>query len=569
MGLKSQSYITGILITVLMLPCFSSCRDDPENPVAVDEDYAIAIQKPQAGSVFLAAAGMEVQWSAVEGYKSPVVLVIEFREMDTASTWQTLATVPFDDGKKELSLPAQFPERFILRLRGLDDECRADVSPLFAANMAVSLSEPAAEQRFLDGATVHIGWTLHFPEQTDPIAFDTGSVLLEYASPAESQTWHNIGEYPATQRAVEWELPNEVQSTFALRMTSSHLAGYETVSPLYRDLLELSLLTPENGKTYDLDEPVRIRWDANPDLGPGDSLSVHSRFLAGGWQSVAIGKFPYSMGGTEWYLPDDIPRKYEIVIRHEDSGSEAEARFDVGRIRLLNFPPATGLRRGSVIDLEVAFEWSVKLVTPQYQYALSVDGGATWPYSGGIENILVDFPVSDRCVVRVTDDRSPLEDTSAVFSIVEDLTPASLLQVGRQYDYACGVVEWRVIAGGTYRQYRDKPDISMIVDRREIEGDRAVYYTRYWLEGASDTATTIIDETLSGLHPMRSREPLGEPSLPFDGAGIIASFDSQVDSLAYRSDDNRIVVSRQRGLVSMVYFLGGYPMTDEYRFELK
>jgi hypothetical protein len=137
-----------------------------------------------------------------------------------------------------------------------------------------------------------------------------------------------------------------------------------------------------------------------------------------------------------------------VRIEHEETGVSAESTFETAILRLENFPPNPIIGRGSLLEIGYAKAYSGDSPNTPPTYLLSTDGGQSWPFSGGLEKQFVTFPASDDCLLRLTHPDIPFEDTSATFTVVDDLETIPYLRVGQEYVYQTILVEWQRQAGG-------------------------------------------------------------------------------------------------------------------------
>ncbi|MDT8323081.1 MAG: hypothetical protein RRA94_03135 [Bacteroidota bacterium] len=532
-------------------------------------EYDIALLSPMAYDVFLAGSTIQVHWVPREGYRAPDSVVIELRAYGGTEVVISSRPIPFNDGAVQYTLPDDVPERFFLRVRGSKHECADYVSPLFASFISVELTSPATNTTFLRGETVPIRWSLHFPADSVQLpSYDTGTVRIEYRLLSPPGEWTHVAEVRATHGAYDWKLPDQVTSTFELRAKSNHQSDWVSVGPIQFQKYDLLLLSPKQGEVYPLGRTLPVRWSSSTSIPDQEKITVYSYHYYGGGHLEKVGSYPYSDGGIDWMLPADVPLRWKIRIIHEASGAQAEVSIESAELKLLHFPSGGTLPRGSVLDLEATFRHSLYTANPP-THLLSTDGGRTWPYSGGMNALLVDYPVSNDCRLRLVQEDISFEDTSATFAITESLETIPFLRVGEQYSYKCTLVEWRVVAGGTVRIPRDLPGVHISVQDREVIGNKAVYHILCWQEGQTDNIPATVEETLADLHPVRGDRRGRAFPIPFDYPGLFVNLDSGTQRFAYTRDRSKVVISRDRGLESFTYYSGSYPAMDEYIFVLR
>lgn len=429
-----------------------------------------------------------------------------------------------------------------------------------ARTRSLRLLSPVAGQRVLAGDTIAVAWEIVL-SKTDARGGvkDSGMVEIQYATLGGEPEWRTVNIVPAVLHQYRWKLPADLQRDFSLRLRQDADTAWSVVSPLHVGSTELRISSPDSGGIYRLRDGIPLRWQV--DVPSGNDQRIECQYLAySGWEP--IGQVPVAEGGFDWHPPDAGSRSYTIRLRLMGTGNWVVVEnVKTADIRIRDIAAGSSMRSGTPLEFtcDVDVYWDSQ---KKYNFALSTNGGATWS-PGLLQHALLTFPPSTNCLLRAWRDDLPFADTSAVFTITENLADYAVLRVGETYVYEYIELVWEVIAGGTHITPKPHPDIHVNVQGQTTQADRIVYKVAWWNAGSTDTNRTTVTETLSGHHPITA------DFLPFSVPRIFARLDASGDAVTYSWEGNYpITIHRQRGLTDARYFTGRYPNASEHVFRL-
>lgn len=425
---------------------------------------------------------------------------------------------------------------------------------------SLRLIAPIAGQRVISGDTMDIAWEIVLSKtETRGVVKDSGSAEIQYTVLGGQPEWRMVNVVPASLQQYRWKVPANLQQDYALRLRLVGDTTWSVVSPLHVGSPELRCTSPDSGGIYRLRDGIPIRWVVGAPVG--NDQRIECQYLAyGGWEP--IGQVPVAEGGFDWQPPVTDSRMYSIRLRAAGTADWVVVKdVKTADIRIRDIAAGSSMRSGTPLEFtcDVDVYWDSR---KQYNFALSTNGGITW--SPGLQqHVLLAFPRSTNCLLRAWRDDLPFADTSAVFTITEDLADYAVLRVGETYVYEYMELVWEVIAGGTHITPKPHPDIHVNVRRQTAFADRIEYDVIWWTAGSTDTNRTTITETLSGHHPIEA------DFLPFSMPRIFARLDATGDAVTYSWEGNYpITIHRQRGLTNARYYTGRYPNASEHVFRL-
>ncbi len=319
------------------------------------------------------------------------------------------------------------------------------------------------------------------------------------------------------------------------------------------------LTLPKKGSVYRVGSSIPLRWDCEIELDTNAVVQIEVDLA--GWKR--IGNFPYSQKETRWTSPSQSAEKFYFRIRNGSTGTWTylDSVFTAD-LRILDFPAGTIVHRGAELKLstKVDVPWDTK---KEYSLRMSTDGGQSWPIAVDQNTVIFDYPAATNCCFLMRRDDLAFGDTSAVFSIAENLMDYPILTVGKHYVYAYTEMVWKNVAGGTQVTPIGHPDLHIVVHEKTVLSDKTAYRVSRWNAGDSDTLATTIEEAHAGLHI------LSADFMPYSIERVYARLDARYDSLQYRYKSNDITISRSNGLVRAEGWTGNSQQSSEHWFRLK
>ncbi len=560
-GTRIGSALTVLVLSVLII---TACKDDPAGPNPDDETGAsVHLTAPAAGTVILRASSVRLDWEVREGAVPPDSVRLQYHLLDGNHPWQVIAKVPFSPSFRNFRLPDSLQGRFELRIQGTEDTEWDVVSPLLAASVVIRLVEPVKELFVFAQSEMQVRWELdlpEFPAGSSPI--DSGEVEIQYALLGASLQWQTVARVPASPNRYLWRMPQSIDGDFALRARSTAGSEWSVVSPLHLQHHDVKFTAPAAGSKYRVGKKVHIGWSSGTAVNGSDRVFLEYREGGGAWQG--IGSFAYSTLGTDWTPPASKGRKYALRIRHEDTPTWTQLdEVYTADIRIRDITAGTVLARGTPLSvrIDVDLPWTSSTA---FTLDMTTNNGATWsPALEGWTGVF-DHPASQSCRFRAWRDDLPFADTSATFSVVDNLVDYPVLVVGQHYVYEYVELVWEQIFGGIHVTPRGHPDVHVLVHGKTVLTDRTLYDVSHWSVGSQDTVRTTVTEFHDGLHRITG------DFRPYSIDRIFGRLDGGLQTVRYGWGDNyQFDLDRSRGLVYAVERVNGGDKVYDHTFKLR
>lgn len=563
MPAQRRSYTTTAASACLLLCCLLAlpgCKNNPQSPTPSEPQSSVILTAPKANDVFYPGTSVRVTWELRPGAAAPDSVYVQFRRLDPETAWQTAVLGWTNDMVHQIHLADSTTGRFEVRVRGNGDEAWDTATPLFSSVIQVTLTSPIADQRVAAGSNLLIAWALGFPAHPQGYVLkDTGFVEIQYSPVGGQMSWQTLAIRPATAKTYVWKLPEGALGDFVIRIRSTFTGIWSLVAPVHLSSADPHLTLPKKGSVYRVGSGIPLRWDCETELDTNAVVQIEVDLA--GWKR--IGNFPYAQKETRWTSPSQSAEKLYFRIRNGSTGTWTylDSVFTAD-LRILDFPAGTIVHRGAELKLstKVDVPWDTK---KEYSLRMSSDGGQSWPIAVDQNTVIFDYPAATNCRFLMRRDDLAFGDTSAVFSIAENLMDYPILTVGKHYVYAYTEMVWRTVAGGTQITPVPHPDLHIVVHEKSVLSDKTVYRVSRWNAGASDTVATTIEEAHAGLHI------LSADFMPYSIERVYARLDAGYDSLHYRYKSNDITISRKSGLVRAEGWTGNSQQASEHWFSLK
>jgi hypothetical protein len=558
-ALRCTQFLVGCAMLLLM-----ACSDNPADSTDGGPKSSVRLTSPKMNDVRHPGSTLHISWVVRDGATAPDSIRLEYRGLDPVTEWRLITSGATTPSAHDLRLPDTLRGRFEIRIQGTGDEVWDVVSPLYAMTIMIRITAPTVGQDVLAGSTIPIEWDLVFPEnQSGYDLTETGTIEIQYSAIGTSMSWTTAIVLPAVVGSYSWRLPVSINHDFAIRARSTFDSIWTTVSPIHLLLSTVHLTSPAAKRIYRVGDIIPVRWESLDPLGAYDTVVLECRVGSGSWREV--GRYSFAQGGVDWTPTDISGKEYSLRIRNAASPNWDQVdEIRTAELRILDFPPGSTIARGTPFSLNVKVDvpWSAN---KEYTLMLSSDGGASWvPALSGGSNIF-DHPQASDCRFRVSREDLPFADTSAIFSITENLVDFPVLAVGQHYVYEYVALIWQMSMGGTHVTPRGFPDVHIVVHGKTVYADRTVYDVSHWNAGKSDTIRTTVTESHEGLHRVTG------DFRPFSIERIFARLDGSAEKIRYRWGENyQFDLDRNRGLVYAVERINtGYQETWDHTFTLK
>jgi hypothetical protein len=248
--------------------------------------------------------------------------------IDSGKTWTLIATVPARSGMDTLAwlVPGDTTTNAFVQVKMVNDTIsdrsnrrftiRADYNP------HLTLLYPNGGEIFKVGSTEMIRWeSADLPTQ--------GQFSLQY-SVDEGATWKQIANRPirAGLDSMAWTVPNEPTETALVRISQGQ-GGPGGGGGGLRDTSDavftiegapademLTLISPNGGEQYKVDDPVTISWNAKN--VPGQIMIYYSWDNGATWNPIGSVDAHEGADSTTWMVPNTPTQRGRLLIASSD-----------------------------------------------------------------------------------------------------------------------------------------------------------------------------------------------------------------------------------------------------------
>jgi len=538
------SHPTLLILAAVILAALTGCsEDEPVAPPVKPTDppvTSIKVLSPQANDVFDLRPKIVVIWDTVTAPAQADSVFIEYRPADGQHEWKTVRRLPILMRPASFSVLDTAVTVFEIRLKASRETNWHLVSPLYILKSGFNVLSPR------NGDTVEIGrglqfrWTSRAPGVPDSLQpKDDTEVLIEYRLRKSTSQWSRVGSVQVSEGGYDWPLPPSITSDFEVRLRPASSPAWLTIAPIHVSTPVVTISSPVKSSVYRIGADIPIEWSSATPLMDSDEILLEY-YLQGIW--YPIGTWPYSRHQIRWKPPFSQAATFRLGATLLRGGirsviysiSSADLHFD--------FPAGTTFPRGAplAMPLKVDLPWNEGSGT---EFLLSTDGGRTWPLTKKPDELLSEGPATD-CRLRARRSDLPFEDTSAVFSITENLVDYVPLVVGRHYQYTVSERDFIIFAGSLTVGGRDHPDLHLVPTGVREFADRREFDVTVWGGRKPDTVRTIVTISKAGLCPPSAS------FLPWSFEGLFTRLDPGADGKEYSwKGKYRFTLDRSRGLV--------------------
>ncbi|MFZ1730463.1 MAG: hypothetical protein WBQ23_10285 [Bacteroidota bacterium] len=429
---------------------------------------------------------------------------------------------------------------FEIRLKASREDGWHLVSPLYILKPVFTVLSPRSGDTMEVGRVLHFRWTADAPDMPDSLQpRDDTEVLIEWRLQKPNSQWNRLVTGKVSKGWHDWILAASITSDFEVRLRPASSTVWSIVAPIHVTTPVVTITTPLRDHVFRIGSDIQIEWSSPTPLMESDEVRLEYN-LQGAWH--LIGTWPYSTRQISWKPPFSQATTFALgatLLRGVNRSSTvsgislADLRFD--------FSAGTTFPRGAplVIPLKVDLPWHEGSGT---EFLLSTDGGLTWPFTKKRDELLDEGPASN-CRLRARRSDLPFEDTSAIFSITENLVDYEPLAIGQHYQYTVSERDFIIFAGSLTVGGRDHPDLHVVPTGRREFADRTEFDVTVWGGRNADTLRTVVTISKAGLCAASAS------FLPWSFGGLFTRLDPAADGKEYAWSKYRFSLDRSRGLV--------------------
>jgi hypothetical protein len=219
----------------------------------------VTLIQPNGGQFWIPTDTNRIQWTSQ--YLPPVVNIQFDYSTDGGGTW-----LPIAGGVSSQNLPAVNTFNWIIpntptqqaRVRAkIDGGIINDVSDQTFTILpmpALELTAPTGGETWFSGEKATIAWN----------SVTTDYLSIDYSTD-QGNTWMEIiDRVPAYVGSYDWMVPERVNAQILIRITNNERPRFVDVTSEEISIRtsELTVLSPNGGEGYELNEPVTVRWMA-------------------------------------------------------------------------------------------------------------------------------------------------------------------------------------------------------------------------------------------------------------------------------------------------------------------
>lgn len=375
--------------------------------VLIERESYVNVTAPQAGEDWPIGSTRHIQWTS-SGTSGFVMIEIS---RDGGSVWTTIEGSTADDGDYVWTVTGPASNNCVIRVTDTDGS-PSGTSGTFSISEQpyVTVTSPSTGDDWQIGSQQHIQWTS---------SGTSGSVIVEISRDGGG-TWSTIESSTTDDGDHPWAVTGPASTSCLIRVADtdgdpSGTSGMFTIS----ELPYVTVTSPQAGDDWPIGSEQSIQWTSS---GTSGLVMIEiSRDGGGTW--AAIEPSTTDDGGYPWIVTGPVSTDCVVRVADTDGSPSGESGiFSISEQAYVQvIAPAAG-DEWHVGSAQLIL-WASMGTSGTVAIEISRDGGATWSTidagtpDDGDHLWVVSGPLSEDCVIRISDTDGSPEGLSGIFTI--------------------------------------------------------------------------------------------------------------------------------------------------------
>ncbi|MGD2085496.1 MAG: GEVED domain-containing protein [Candidatus Aminicenantes bacterium] len=375
---------------------------------------SITVTSPNGGESWQAETTQMIQWD----YTGAIPNVTLEYSTDNGSTWNTIASSIINNGSYNWNIPDTRGLNCLVKVSesgGSTTDTSDGVFTITSPYKYIKVYSPNGQETLYIGAVHTITWSCNFT---------TSGLKIEYTS-NYGTTWNTIISSTPNDGSYDWTVPDDPTIYCKVRITDIEETATD-ISDQYCTITDppkvITVISPNGGEDWETGTNQNITWTGTG--GINDVKIEYSTDNGTVWNTI-ISSTPND-GSHSWTVPGVLSSNCLVKITDAagPTSDTSDAVFTVSAVKTITVnAPNGGESWDSGTNQNITWSSTGSITSIRIEY--SINNGGSWitiigyTSNDGSHTWNVPDNPSGNCLVRVSDNYGPAEDTSdAVFTIV-------------------------------------------------------------------------------------------------------------------------------------------------------